>query len=86
MKIVFMGTPEFAVPSLEALIQHHEVIGVVSQPDKPKGRGKKLVPTPVKACALEHQIPVFQPDSVKEASFQETLRSLQPDLIAVVAF
>ena len=86
MKIVFMGTPEFAVPSLEALIQHHEVIGVVSQPDKPKGRGKKLVPTPVKACALEHQIPVFQPDSVKEASFHETLRSLQPDLIAVVAF
>ena len=86
MKIVFMGTPEFAVPSLEALIQHHEVVGVVSQPDKPKGRGKKLVPTPVKACALEHKIPVFQPDSVKEASFQETLRSLQPDLIAVVAF
>ena len=86
MKIVFMGTPEFAVPSLEALIQHHEVIGVVSQPDKPKGRGKKLVPTPVKACALAHQIPVFQPDSVKEASFHETLRSLQPDLIAVVAF
>ncbi len=86
MKIVFMGTPEFAVPSLEALIQHHEVIGVVSQPDRPKGRGKKLVPTPVKACALAHQIPVFQPDSVKEESFQETLRSLQPDLIAVVAF
>ena len=86
MKIVFMGTPEFAVPSLETLIQHHEVIGVVSQPDRPKGRGKKLVPTPVKACALAHQIPVFQPDSVKEASFQEMLRSLRPDLIAVVAF
>ena len=87
MKIVFMGTPEFAVPCLERLIQDgHEVSGVFTQPDKPKGRGKKMVPTPVKACALEHGIPVLQPEKVKEPEFVEQLRSYEPDLIAVTAF
>lgn len=86
MRVIFMGTPDFAVPSLEALLTKHEVVLVVTQPDKPKGRGKKMVPTPVKACALEHGIPVLQPEKVKEAEFVEQLRSYEPDLIAVTAF
>ena len=86
MRVIFMGTPEFAVPSLEALLTKHEVVLVVTQPDKPKGRGKKMVPTPVKACALEHGIPVLQPEKVKEPEFVEQLRSYEPDLIAVTAF
>ena len=86
MRVIFMGTPDFAVPSLEALLTKHEVVPVVTQPDKPKGRGKKMVPTPVKACALEHGIPVLQPEKVKEPEFVEQLRSYEPDLIAVTAF
>lgn len=86
MRIIFMGTPDFAVPFLEALLTKHEVVLVVTQPDKPKGRGKKMVPTPVKACALEHGIPVLQPEKVKEPEFVEQLRSYEPDLIAVTAF
>ncbi|WP_417018259.1 methionyl-tRNA formyltransferase [Anaerotignum sp.] len=86
MRVIFMGTPDFAVPSLEALLTQHEVVLVVTQPDKPKGRGKKMVPTPVKACALEHGIPVLQPEKVKEPEFVEQLRSYEPDLIAVTAF
>lgn len=86
MRVIFMGTPDFAVPSLEALLTKHEVVLVVTQPDKPKGRGKKMVPTPVKACALEHGIPVLQPEKVKEPEFVEQLRSYEPDLIAVTAF
>ena len=86
MRVIFMGTPDFAVPSLEALLAKHEVVLVVTQPDKPKGRGKKMVPTPVKACALEHGIPVLQPEKVKEPEFVEQLRSYEPDLIAVTAF
>ena len=86
MRVIFMGTPDFAVPSLEALLTKHEVVLVVTQPDKPKGRGKKMVPTPVKACALEHGIPVLQPEKVKEPKFVEQLRSYEPDLIAVTAF
>ena len=86
MRVIFMGTPDFAVPSLEALLTKHEVVLVVTQPDKPKGRGKKMVPTPVKACALEHGIPVLQPEKVKEPEFVEKLRSYEPDLIAVTAF
>ncbi len=86
MRVIFMGTPDFAVPSLEALLTKHEVVLVVTQPDKPKGRGKKMVPTPVKACALEHSIPVLQPEKVKEPEFVEQLRSYEPDLIAVTAF
>lgn len=86
MRVIFMGTPDFAVPSLEALLTKHEVVLVVTQPDKPKGRGKKMVPTPVKACALEHGILVLQPEKVKEPEFVEQLRSYEPDLIAVTAF
>ena len=86
MRVIFMGTPDFAVPSLEALLTKHEVVLVVTQPDKPKGRGKKMVPTPVKACALEHGIPVLQQEKVKEPEFVEQLRSYEPDLIAVTAF
>lgn len=86
MRVIFMGTPDFAVPSLEALLTKHKVVLVVTQPDKPKGRGKKMVPTPVKACALEHGIPVLQPEKVKEPEFVEQLRSYEPDLIAVTAF
>ena len=86
MRVIFMGSPDFAVPSLEALLTKHEVVLVVTQPDKPKGRGKKMVPTPVKACALEHGIPVLQPEKVKEPKFVEQLRSYEPDLIAVTAF
>lgn len=87
MKIVFMGTPDFAVGTLEALIQAgHELIGVVTQPDKPKGRGKTLMATPVKEVALKHQIPVYQPQKVRETEFTENLRRLAPDVIVVAAF
>lgn len=87
MRIVFMGTPEFAISCLEVLIQsEHEVVAVVTQPDKPKGRGKKVQPTPVKEVAAAHDIPVYQPVKVKDAAFIEVLESLKPDLIVVVAF
>ena len=87
MRVVFMGTPDFAVGTLKALIDAgHEVIGVVTQPDKPKGRGKTLMPTPVKEVALRHQIPVYQPKKVREEKFAETLRKLAPDVIVVAAF
>ena len=81
-----MGTPEFVVPTLEALIAHHEVIAVVTQPDKPKGRGKAMACPPVKETAMAHDIPVYQPVRVREESFVGTLRELQPDVIVVVAF
>lgn len=86
MRVVFMGTPDFAVPTLESLIESHEVVGVVTQPDKPKGRGKAMQFTPVKEKALEHDIPVYQPVKVREEGFIETLKSLAPDVIVVVAF
>lgn len=86
MRVVFMGTPEFAVPTLEALIAHHKVIAVVTQPDKPKGRGKAMACPPVKETAMAHDIPVYQPVRVREESFVGTLRELQPDVIVVVAF
>lgn len=86
MKIIFMGTPEFAVPSLEILLKHHEVVAVVTQPDKPKGRGKKLMFSPVKERALQANIVVLQPEKVKEKEFIETLKNYHADLIAVTAF
>lgn len=87
MKIVFMGTPDFAVPSLKALLDAgYRVAGVVTQPDRPKGRGQKLAPPPVKVAALEAGLEVFQPDKIKTAGFVEVLKSLAPDLIVVVAF
>lgn len=87
MRIVFMGTPDFSVPTLEALLKGgHEVIGVVTQPDKPKGRGKAVLMTPVKEKALEYGIPVYQPVKAREESFVELLRSLNPDVMVVIAF
>ncbi len=86
MKIIFMGTPDFAVPTLEQLITHHEVVAVVTQPDKRKGRGKAMQFTPVKEKALEHEIPVYQPQKVRDEEFVEILRSYEPDVIVVVAF
>ena len=87
MRIVFMGTPDFAVPTLEALIgAGHELAAVVTQPDKPKGRGKAVLMTPVKEKALECGIPVYQPKRVREPEFLDVLRKLNPDVIVVVAF
>ncbi len=87
MKIVFMGTPDFAVPCLKALIQQQEqIIGVYTQPDKPKGRGHQLQPPPVKVVAMEHDIPVFQPNTLRTQEVYEQLKQLQPDVIIVVAY
>jgi len=85
--ILFMGTPEFAVPSLEALVRAgYPVVGVVTQPDRPRGRGKHLAPPPAKVRAQELGLEVFQPEKVREEAFLETLRRLKPDLVAVAAF
>lgn len=87
MRIVFMGTPDFAVPSLKMLIQDgHEIAGVFTQPDKPKNRGMKLTPPPVKAVALEHNLPVFQPKILKDEAVQQELADLAPELIVVAAY
>ena len=87
MKVVFMGTPDFAVGALEAIIEAgHQVAAVVTQPDKPKGRGKEVQMTPVKACAQKYGIPVFQPVKIKEPEPVETLRSYQADIFVVAAF
>lgn len=86
MKVLFMGTPVFALECLKWLHHHTQLCGVVTQPDKPKGRGHKLACPPVKEYALEHQIPVFQPQTLKEEAFLPELRELQPDLIVVVAY
>lgn len=91
MKIVFMGTPEFAVPCLRTLAEsEHHVAAVFTQPDKPKGRGYKLIPTPVKAAALEYDIPVYQPLSLRKGEdadeAMKILRDIAPDLIVVTAY
>lgn len=86
MKIVFAGTPEFAVASLRAAARHQEVVGVYTQPDRPAGRGRGLMPSPVKLEAIARGIPVFQPESLKTAEAQQQLRDLQPDLLVVVAY
>ncbi|MGN0632159.1 MAG: methionyl-tRNA formyltransferase [Ruminococcus sp.] len=91
MKIVFMGTPDFAVPCLRALADNgHDVAAVFTQPDKPKGRGYKMIPTPVKAAALEYNIPVYQPLSLRKgddaAAAMDTIREINPELIVVVAY
>ena len=86
MRIVFMGTPEFAVPSLEKLAGGgHEVVGVFTQPDRPRGRGNKLSPSPVKACAQQYGIPVFQPEKIRRDGVED-LRGLKPDLCVTAAF
>jgi len=87
MKIVYMGTPDFAVGALEAIIEAgHEVVLVVTQPDKPKGRGKEMQVTPVKACAEKYNIPVFQPIRIKDAENVEKLREYEADVFVVAAF
>lgn len=86
MRVIFMGTPDFAVPTLEALIKKHEVLAVVTQPDKLKGRGKKMVFPVIKEKALEHNITVYQPQKVKTPEFVEILKEYQPDIMVVVAF
>ena len=87
MRIVFMGTPDFAVGALEALVEAgHEVAAVVTQPDKPKGRGKEMQQTPVKVCALKHNIEVFQPAKIRTPEAVEVLRGYSADLFVVAAF
>ncbi|MFU8819776.1 MAG: methionyl-tRNA formyltransferase [Desulfurivibrio sp.] len=87
MRIIYLGTPEFAVPPLTALLEHgEEVIAVITQPDRPKGRGKKLCPPPVKELALDHKIPVLQPTRIRTPEFLAEIAALKPDLLVVVAY
>ena len=87
MRLVFMGTPQFAVPSLRTLLNSsHEVVGVVTQPDRPKGRGKVIVPPPVKELALQQNVPVIQPEKMKAPEFISHLEEWHPDVIVVTAF
>lgn len=86
MRVVFMGTPEFAVPSLQALASEHEVLTVYTRPDKPRGRGRTPVPSPVKSAALDLGLPVRQPDTLRDAAAVELLVSDGPDVICVAAF
>ena len=87
MKLVFAGTPDFARASLEALVgSGRKPVAVYTQPDRPAGRGKKLTASPVKHCAIEHGIPVYQPATLRDAAAVEELRALQPDLLVVAAY
>lgn len=87
MRVVFMGTPDFAVGTLEAILTAgHEVVGVFTQPDKPKGRGKSMQFPPVKEAALAHDLVVYQPEKIREAGFVDILRKMEPEVIVVVAF
>ena len=81
-----MGTPEFAVPTLEALIDTHQVVGVVTQPDRPRGRRRRLTPSPVKQVALEHDLPLSQPQSLRLPAAVAQLAAWEPDVIVVAAF
>ena len=87
LRIVFLGTPDFAVPSLQTLLAGpHRVLAVVCQPDRPRGRGKNMQPPPVKVLAKAHDIPVLQPESIRTNAFYEQLGALAPDLLVVVAY
>lgn len=87
MRILFMGTPDFAVPCLNRLLADgHEIVGVLTQPDKPQGRKMKLTPPPVKSLALEHGLSVYQPETLKNGAIQELLDETRPELIVVVAY
>jgi len=85
-RVIFMGTPEFAVPALKALLETEEMLAVVTQPDRPRGRGRKLRPSPVKEVALEAGLPVWTPERIKEPTFLAELTRLAPDLIVVAAY
>lgn len=86
LRIVFAGTPEFAVPSLRAAISRGEVVAVYTQPDRPAGRGRELQASPVKLEALKRGIPVLQPETLKTELSRDALRALKPDLMIVVAY
>lgn len=86
LRVVFMGSPDFAVPTLEALAAHYPVVGVVTQPDRPAGRGQKLTPPPVKEAALRLGLPVIQPEKLSQPEALEQLRLWAPDVIIVAAF
>jgi methionyl-tRNA formyltransferase len=86
MKVIFMGTPEFAVSTLEACMEYHEVVCVFTQPDRPSGRGKKLTPPPIKSLADKHGIPVFQPERIKKDEWVNKIIELEADVIVVVAY
>lgn len=85
-KIVFMGTPDFAVPTLHALLKHHEVVGVVTQPDRPSGRKQKLKASPIKEVALAHDIPIFQPEKIRKKEAIAILKQWEADVFIVAAF
>lgn len=86
LRVFFMGTPDFAVPSCEAIYNRFDLVGVATQPDRPKGRGGKMAQPPIKEFALAHNIPVWQPTVLKDGSFQEVLDETKPDLIVVAAY
>lgn len=87
MRIIFAGTPDFALPALERLVgSRHEILAVITQPDKPSGRGQKVLPGPVKMFAMEHKIPILQPEKLKNPPFVEVLKPYNPDLIVVIAY
>lgn len=86
MRVIFMGTPDFAVPCLEAVLNHYEVVGVFTQPDRPQGRGKKIQMSPVKKVALEHNLKVYQPEKIRTKESREIIEALKPDVIVVVAY
>lgn len=86
MRIVYMGTPEFAAVALDAIVKEHEVVAVITQPDKPQGRNRKLVPTPVKVKAQSYDIPVYQPQKVREEESVQMIRDYHPDVIVVAAY
>ena len=87
MKIIFAGTPEFSVPTLQALLpSSHKIVAVLTQPDRPAGRGQKLQPSPVKVLAEQYQLPIFQPKTLRDAGIQNIVRDLQPDVMIVVAY
>ncbi len=86
LKAIFMGTPDFSVPCLEKLHKQCQVVAVITQPDRPRGRGQKLQPSPVKAFALEHGLEVLQPEKIKTQEFEKILAAMEPDIIVVVAF
>ena len=86
MRVLFMGTPEYALPALRAVFAKHEIVGILTRADKPNRRGNKIVFSPVKTFALEHGIPVFQPEDMKDPALFEDLKALSPDISIVVAY
>lgn len=87
MKIVFMGTSEFSVPSLQKILEaDHEIIGVITQPDRPRGRGQKLIPSPIKEYALKHGLEIYQPERIRDEAAIDYVRSWDPDLVVVVSY